>query len=190
MYRAILFDFFDVIAPDFYRLWLEKNGHERTGEYLALAQDIDSGKIGLRQYYAQLSKIGGQSADSLREEFENNVQFNNQFLRLIANLHQNYRTALVTNSPSNLVRLILQKNNLERYFDEIIISGEVGYVKPDRKIFELALRKMNVLASETIFMDDLQPYIEGAEILGITGIRFDNVKRLEDDLRKCGVSIH
>ena len=189
MYKSILFDFFDVIAPDFYRVWLEKNGHERTGEYLALAQDIDNGKINLQEYYARLSKLSGQTAGSLQQEFENNVQFDTQVLQLIDNLHRNYRIVLVTNSPSTMVRIILQKNNLEHLFDEIIISGEVGYVKPDREIFELALQRMSILASEAIFIDDLQPYVDGAKRLGVTGIQFKHAEQLENDLQKLGITV-
>lgn len=189
MYKVIIFDFFDVIAPDFYRVWLEKNGLQRTGKYLELAQEIDTGKITLDDYYACLSKLSGQSASSLRHEFEDNIQYDQGVLELIGSLHNNYTTALLTNSPANLVRLILQKNNLEHYFDEIIISGEVGYAKPEPKIFELALEKLQATAADAIFIDDLLSYVQGAESVGIAAIQFINVGQLKTDLNTYGIII-
>jgi HAD superfamily hydrolase (TIGR01509 family) len=187
MYKAILFDFFDVIAPDFYRLWLEKNSYERTGDFLAVARDVDSGKISLAEYYNRLSKLSGQSEDSLQDEFENNTIIDKGVVSLIASLHVRYEVGLLTNSPANLVRIILQKNNLERHFDEIIISGEVGCTKPDRKIFELALEKLELPASATVFVDDLELYVRGAQSVGIAGIKFENPIQLRAELDAIGV---
>jgi epoxide hydrolase-like predicted phosphatase len=188
MYKAILFDFFDVIAPDFYRVWLERNKLERTGEYLELAQDIDEGNITLEEYYIQLSSLSGQPAESLQNEFENEAKLNLELLELMAKLHKNYKTALLTNSPANLVRIILQENDLEQHFDEVIISGEVGYVKPDPMIYKLALGKLHVPAKEAIFIDDLLTYVKGAESVGIKSIQFSNISQLAKDLREVGLA--
>jgi HAD superfamily hydrolase (TIGR01509 family) len=88
------------------------------------------------------------------------------------------------------VHIILPQHKLEQHFDDIIISGEVGYVKPSRELFELALEKMGLSASETIFIDDLQPYIEGVRAIGITGVKFDNIAQLTADLEKPGIITH
>jgi HAD superfamily hydrolase (TIGR01509 family) len=188
MYKAILFDFFDVIAPDFYRVWLEDNNLERTGKYLELAQNIDKGDITLEEYYIKLSSLSGQSVTSLQKEFENEIQLDHGVLKLIKKLSEHYKIALVTNSPANLVRLILQKNSLEHYFEEVIISGEVGYVKPDPEIFKLALEKLSVSPNEAIFIDDLLVYVQGAVSVGIKSIQFSNAPQLASDLRKIGLT--
>ena len=189
MYKAIIFDFFDVMAPDFYRVWLEKNGYERRGEFLKLAQEIDNGQINLKEYYSRLSSTSGQSAASLQDQFENKTRLDLNIIKLISTLGVNYKVGLLTNSPSNLVRLILQKSNLEKLFDDIVISAEVGCVKPNHQIFELALERLKIHASEAVFIDDLQPYVEGAEAVGIASIRFDNIHQLEIELKKLGLII-
>ena len=43
--------------------------------------------------------------------------------------------------------------NLNNYFDTIIISEEVGFSKPDKRIFELALNKLNVQPEDVLFIE-------------------------------------
>jgi len=187
--KAIIFDFFDTIAADFYRVWLERNRFARTGEFLEIAQEIDAGSIELEEYYARLSKLSAIPANAIRQEFETETQLNYGMLELIDQLRENYRIALVTNSPQGLVRKILRSNDLEKYFDEVVISGEVGFVKPDPEVFRIALKKLDVDPAEAIFIDDLESYLEGAKEAGITGILFKEVGRLRRDLKKAGIKI-
>ena len=189
MIKAILFDFFDTIAADFYRVWLERNHYSRTGEFLDVAQAVDRGDISLNEWYARLSKLSGQPADTIRQEFETKTQLNDSMIELIDQLRDGYQIGLVTNSPQGLVRKILQINNIERYFDEIVISGEIGLIKPDPKIFKVALKKLNLSATEVVFVDDLENYLEGAKQAGIPGILFTDIDQLKSDLRKAGVTI-
>ena len=188
MYKAIIFDFFDVIAPDFYRVWLENNGYERKGRFLALAKDIDNGRISLEEYYNQLGVLGNQPAGGLRNEWENFNVLNQDMLQLIEILRKRYKVSLLTNSPADLVRRILRRNKLEHYFDSIVISGEVHLVKPNEDIYNITLDKLSVSAKETIFVDDKEEYVKAAERLGITGIRFVNAKKLVGDFYKLGIT--
>lgn len=43
--------------------------------------------------------------------------------------------------------------NLNNYFDTIIISEEVGLSKPDKRIFELALNKLDVQPEDVLFVE-------------------------------------
>ena len=64
--------------------------------------------------------------------------------------------------------------NLISCFDLILISEEVGFSKPDRRIFELALNKLNVQPEETLFVgDDLEKDIGGCQSVSIKGIWFN-----------------
>lgn len=187
MYKAIIFDFFDVIAPDFYRVWLEANGYSREGAFLAIAQSIDNGRIALEDYYNRLSQLSGQSPSAIQGEFENKTAFNEDILRLITILHEHYKTGLVTNSPADLVRRILRANQLEDNFDAIVISGEIGFAKPDQRIFDRALRELGISAHQAIFIDDLTEYVEAAEKAGLTGIQFLEAEQLKNELEKLGI---
>ena len=57
-------------------------------------------------------------------------------------------------------------------FDHMVISAEVGVVKPEAKIFQIALEQAKVKPKEMVFVDDFAVNIEGCKKLGIKGILF------------------
>jgi 2-haloacid dehalogenase len=69
-------------------------------------------------------------------------------------------------------------------FDEIIISGNVGMVKPERGIFELLLAKIGRPAHECLFIDDAQANIEQADRMGFQTIHFQSSEQLRNELQK------
>lgn len=76
------------------------------------------------------------------------------------------------------------------YFDDTFISADVKLVKPQREIYELALRKFGVKAEECVFIDDLPSNIEMGENCGIRGVVFHgDVSILRADLRRAGVNV-
>ena len=76
------------------------------------------------------------------------------------------------------------------YFDDTLISADVKMVKPQREIYELALRKFGVKAEECLFIDDLPSNIEMGENCGIRGVVFHgDAAILRADLRRAGVNI-
>lgn len=50
MYKAIIFDFFDVILSDLYKAWLKKHGIERVGAYDEIMKPLDRGDITVEQF--------------------------------------------------------------------------------------------------------------------------------------------
>jgi 2-haloacid dehalogenase len=72
-------------------------------------------------------------------------------------------------------------------FDEIILSGEVGLIKPDPGIFRLMLERIQRPASECLFIDDSLANIRQAEELGYQVIHFQTPERLEDSLRDLNI---
>ncbi|MEF7495421.1 HAD family hydrolase, partial [Lysinibacillus sp. RSDA_15] len=71
--------------------------------------------------------------------------------------------------------------NLDRYFDTVIISEEVGWSKPDGRIFEIALKRLNVKPENTLFIgDDLVKDIGGCQQAHIKGIWFNPSMRKND----------
>lgn len=66
-----------------------------------------------------------------------------------------------------------QLKELFSLFEGLVFSGPLGIVKPSAEIFDYILKKYNLKACETVFIDDSQKNIKGAEAVGIKGIQFD-----------------
>ena len=89
----------------------------------------------------------------------------------LKNLQGCYRLGLVTNGAPDLQREKLEGAKLAHYFDEIVISGEVGVGKPDSQIFVLALDALGVRPEEAVMVgNSLERDIAGAQRAGIRGI--------------------
>ena len=68
------------------------------------------------------------------------------------------------------------------WFEQIVISGEMGITKPDRRIFEHLLGLHGLHPTETLFIDDVQANVAGAEAVGIKGLLYQGPERLREDL--------
>src|SRR5262249_50105516 len=71
-----------------------------------------------------------------------------------------------------------------RHFEDIIVSGVERVVKPDAKIFELAIARWSLTPPQTVFVDDRRENVEAAERAGLKGIHFQDSVRLRQELSK------
>lgn len=98
---------------------------------------------------------------------------------------EGYHTYLLTNYPRSLY-----KNTAEQcftflpYIDAALVSSHEKMTKPDREIYEHLLKKFDLKAEETVFIDDRPDNIKGAESVGIKGIYFTNYEEVCTNLRK------
>lgn len=72
-------------------------------------------------------------------------------------------------------------------FEQIVLSGEHGVIKPDLRFYEIALACFGVPAENLIFVDDRAENIEGAIKAGMQGLVFTSAENLRNDLAALGV---
>lgn len=79
--------------------------------------------------------------------------------------------ALVTNGGSRTQRRKIEVLGIGPLFQTILVSGEVGFAKPDKRLFELALESLGTWAAETVHVGDrLLDDVEGAARAGVTPV--------------------
>lgn len=74
-----------------------------------------------------------------------------------------------------------------RHFRRAFPSHRMGCRKPDPRIYWKTLRAIRLRPEETVFIDDMPPFVESAKKVGMNGIRFRSNKQLIRDLRRLGV---
>jgi putative hydrolase of the HAD superfamily len=90
-------------------------------------------------------------------------------------LRGRYPLAVVTDAQTAHALGEVHQVGLLDYFDPIIISGDYGYRKPDRRLFQLALDGMNVAAENTLYVgNDMHRDIFGARESGMKTVMFDS----------------
>jgi putative hydrolase of the HAD superfamily len=90
-------------------------------------------------------------------------------------LRRHFPLALVTDAQSAYARGELHKVGLLDYFDPIVVSGDHGYRKPDRRLFQLALDGLGVAAEHTLYIgNDMHRDVFGAQQAGMPTVLFDS----------------
>lgn len=114
-------------------------------------------------------------ADLMSEQKEAGVRPFDGALETLARLRERgHRLALLTNGCSLFQRRKLSRYTLEPLFERVLIEGELGYGKPDRRVFEAALEHFQAAPEEAWMIgDNLEADIGGAQALGITGVWHD-----------------
>lgn len=108
-------------------------------------------------------------------------------LEVLDVLHEaGVRTAIVTNGYTTMQTRKLEYHGLTDHVDFVLVSEAVGSHKPDREIFQEALRQANAAAAETVFVgDNLNADIYGAQSVGMLDVLIDpkgeRRERLKED---------
>jgi 2-haloacid dehalogenase len=74
-----------------------------------------------------------------------------------------------------------------QWFEDIVVSGREGVIKPNPAIFRLLLSRFGIEASRSVFIDDTLKNVEAASLLGFRAIHFCNALQLRRDLASLGL---
>ncbi|ARF53169.1 HAD-IA family hydrolase [Streptomyces gilvosporeus] len=103
--------------------------------------------------------------------------------------HGSAKTAIVSNAWPHM-RTRMSNAGLLDIVDAIVLSCEVGYAKPDPRIYATALHRIGADPSAALFIDDTPGHVATARSLGMTGYVHTNAQdtltRIEDFLRPPG----
>lgn len=94
-------------------------------------------------------------------------------------LKKKYKLGIITNAFPSRRHYDLKICSLDKYFDPIIISSEVGVEKPNSKIYQIAMQKAKVRPEEVMLVDNKVKYLKGAEKVGIQWLVLIDKKEAE-----------
>lgn len=69
-------------------------------------------------------------------------------------------------------------------FDGVVVSGQVGYLKPYPEMYHYLLENYNLRPEDSLFIDDQYENVRGAERVGISGVHYKNPWQLRKEFRK------
>jgi 2-haloacid dehalogenase len=81
----------------------------------------------------------------------------------------------------------LQRFEFLRWFHGMVISGEVGVIKPDPRIYEILLARFGIDPHRAVYIDDVAANVEGARPFGIHGIHFTTPDALREELGRLAL---
>jgi HAD superfamily hydrolase (TIGR01549 family) len=198
MYTAILFDLdgtlidFDACVRDALRTAFAELGYEVSNEQIWDEIQAASAAAGALHWGQQsalgwtraqvmeaimrdtLAALGAETehpevpADRYWARFCKTAHLEPGAIGTLERLRGRFKLGLVTNGDTDAQRGRLQATELDRFFETIVISDEVGCAKPDARIFERALEELGVRAEEALFVgDSIEHDYAGAQAAGI-----------------------
>ena len=178
--RAVIFDFGGVIfkTRDYRprhawddRLGLAHGSVEQVVHGSASWRAAQHGEIPLADYWRDVAAQLGLDLPTVAElaiDFYRGDQLDWQVTDVIEQLlNAGVRVALLSNDVADLLRPRLMRLGIFNWFDPLIISSEVGVMKPDAAAYHVTLTWLERLPDEVIFIDDMPQNIAGANALGI-----------------------
>jgi len=103
--------------------------------------------------------------------------------------NKGYKLGLLSIHAKEWVDYCDKKFDYHKLFHSKLYSFEVALLKPDKRVYQLILKKLNKPPEECLFIDDHPKNIIAANELGINTIQFKDAEQLKADLKKFRIKI-
>ena len=115
--------------------------------------------------------LPGSEVERLKHEFFAGDRIDTILLDLIRDLRKTCKVGVISNAWSGL-RAWMDDQNITQLFDDMVISAEVGFAKPDPRIYQAALQNLQVTPHESVFIDDMPVNVDAARKIGMQAVHF------------------
>lgn len=197
--KAILFDFGNVLikwdlhriydslfpSPEAVNAFLEEvhfyEWNSLMDRGLPFGEGVARASAQFPQYAHLFQRFDEKWLETIREPIEGSIAIAR---RLKEAGHPLYMLSNVSREKFPQAR---QAHPFLEMFEDIVMSSELGVIKPEPAAFTQTLERIKHPADEVIFIDDAAANIEAARALGITAIQFHSPEQLERELKSLRI---
>ena len=150
---------------------------------------FESGEMSFDQHAVQaISNLGiDMPLNEFTDLYDSVLIPSESMFPLIERIADTYRLALVSNTSEPHWKSAERFLPFSSSLDPIIVSYEVGVMKPEPAFYDALLERSGVPTANILFVDDLVANIEGAEAAGMIGHQFTSKRNLEIALAELGI---
>ena len=141
-------------------------------------------------------KITEDSLDHTMETFKIKKGMRNELLNLYKELspypevkecleslkNKKIKIAILSNGTPDLLRGLVESNNIQNYFDDIMSIESVGVYKPDSRVYEMPIKKYNCKPENICFMSSNTWDISGGGLFGYNAVWVNRFNKVFDKL--------
>jgi len=182
--KAVIFDCFGVLTGDKWKEFVATLPEEQRETARNLMRQLDSGMVDPKVFYKQVFELTGHAPARVEDIINVEMHKNSPLLDYIHHLKKHYKTGLLSNISTNWIRDTFLTRHEVALFDDILLSYEVGTVKPDPRIFEFAAGRIGEAPKDCVFVDDSIGNCQGAEAVGMQAILYQNFVQMKEELEK------
>jgi epoxide hydrolase-like predicted phosphatase len=193
--RAVFFDFGGVIVRTEYQAPRQHLAERLGMEYEDIIKIVfesqssfsaSIGEISAEEHWAEVTKRLRRPAsetETIHDEFFAGDVIDHEIVEYLRSLRADYHIGLISNAWLDL-RDYITGQKFDDAFDHMVISAEVGVIKPEARIYQIALEQAGVSPNEAVFVDDFIENIEGCRDVGMHGIHFQNPQLAMGELKQ------
>lgn len=184
MMRAIVFDLFGVIRPDALEATYRHFGGDPVRDGQFIHDTIVAANRGIiPNSRSVLAERLGTSVAEWKQEFDEFGGNDQRVLDFIIELRaRGYKVGLLTNVSRGRMPELFGPGELEKYFDTVVASGDVGYAKPEAQAYEVTADRLSVRLGECVMIDDREEYCIGARGVGMRAILYVDFQQMRSEL--------
>lgn len=194
---TFIFDCFGVICDPVLNGWYRENRLKKglVDENLKnVFKKFDLGQSSeedIVDYFLSYKEIIS-TKEKMREEIDSFLKLDDKLVEIIKKLrNKGFKIILLSNGHSAFYNRKIYPTypEFKSLFDDIIISSDIGMVKPDSDIYLYALEKNNIKPKESLFIDDSKSNVDAAVNLGINGFTYTDSDLFLNYINQLGISI-
>ena len=152
-------------------------------------EQLELGQLTAKQFFeiiARELRFTGTQAE-FEQIWSDIFTIDDAMIDLTQKLKGSYRRFILSNTSPQHIEFVFARYPVLRDFDGHILSYEVGLLKPDRRIYELALHRFGIAVERAVFIDDLPANIAGAREVGLAAIQHKSFKKTCRELTRLGI---
>lgn len=107
---------------------------------------------------------------------------NRDLLDYTKELSQTHKIAMLSNISRSGIDSRFEDGELTKYFDAVVVSGDIGFAKPEPQAYETAAERLGLRLDQCVMIDDKQEFCEAAQAVGMQAIHYQGLDRLKTEL--------
>jgi HAD superfamily hydrolase (TIGR01509 family) len=174
--RGIIFDCYGVLVSGSLDYLRSLTPADKRQAFTDLSRASDNGFVSRHEYVEGVSRLIGLKPQEIQDVINQQEVHNAEMLRYVSELRKNYRTAMLSNVGRGAIERLFTPEQLKELFDVVVLSSEVGMMKPNVEIYRYAASQLDLTPDECIMVDDIPLNAEGAEMAGMRGVVFEDLQ--------------
>jgi putative hydrolase of the HAD superfamily len=187
MIKAIIFDCFGVLTTEGFGIFRSKYFEglpEKREKANRLMDELNAGRMDYQVFLNNLAQLSGVDKSVVLEYMTQNKPNEPLFKFIREKLKPKFKIGMLSNAGDNWLDTMFSKEDLT-LFDNILLSYEVGFIKPEPEFYKLAAKRLNVEPGQCVFIDDSTGHCVGADKVGMKTIHYKNFEQVREDLQKA-----
>jgi HAD superfamily hydrolase (TIGR01509 family) len=184
MIQAVITDCFGMLYPD----PVTNYRHDgRTADHIVAAlQDIhdraSTGEIKQQDYVKRAAWLLKKPDDKVAAEFFGGTNRDEAALAYLIGLRPRYKVVLLSNAGAGMIEARFSLQELERFFDMVVLSYVLKTAKPDPAIYRWTCEQLGLQPEEMVVIDDTPANCEAARAIGMKAVQYRSFEQTREEI--------